>query len=256
MEILWFKGLAVLIIVMTAMAGGYISIRIGKSFRADKLLPLGDAFAAGIFLGAGLLHMLPDAQENFNAFAGDMDFPVVLFVCGCGFLLIFFLERVLLGGEDVGDMSKGRPVYPYVLTLVLSVHSIIAGTSLGLDKALISSVVIFIAIIAHKGSAAFALSSSLRAAEFPIPKSYGIIALFSIMTPAGILIGTAFNAFLTSRAALGIEAIFDALAAGTFVYVGIVDIMAEVFSSSRDCLLKFGIMTTAFGFMALLAAFV
>ena len=256
MEILWFKGLAVLIIVMTAITGGMVSIRIGVSSRAERLLPLGDAFAGGIFLGAGLLHMLADAQENFKTFAGDVAFPVVLFVCGCGFLLIFFLERVLLGGEDVGAMSKGRPVYPFVLTLVLSVHSIIAGTSLGLDKTLMSSVVIFIAIIAHKGSAAFALSSSLRAAEISVSRSYGIIALFSIMTPAGILLGTAFNVFLTSRAAVGIEAVFDALAAGTFIYVGVVDIMEEVFSSSQDRGLKFGIMTAAFGFMALLAAFV
>jgi len=233
-----------------------VSIRIGGSARAERLLPLGDAFAGGIFLGAGLLHMLADAQENFKAFAGDVGFPVVLFVCGCGFLLIFFLERVLLGGEDVGAMSKGRPVYPFVLTLVLSVHSIIAGTSLGLDKTLMSSVVIFIAIVAHKGSAAFALSSSLRAAEVSVSRSYGIIALFSIMTPAGILLGTAFNVFLTSRAAVGIEAGFDALAAGTFIYVGVVDIMEEVFRSRQDRGLKFGIMTAAFGFMALLAAFV
>jgi len=256
MEILWFKGLAVLIIVMTAIVGGMVSIRIGGSARAERLLPLGDAFAGGIFLGAGLLHMLADALENFKVFAGDVDFPVVLFVCGCGFLLIFFLERVLLGGEDVGAMSKGRPVYPFVLTLVLSVHSIIAGTSLGLDKTLMSSVVIFIAIVAHKGSAAFALSSSLRAAEVSVSRSYGIIALFSIMTPVGILLGTAFNVFLTSRAAVGIEAVFDALAAGTFIYVGVVDIMEEVFNSRQDRGLKFGIMTGAFGFMALLAAFV
>ena len=55
---------------------------------------------------------------------------------------------------------------------------------------------------------------------------------------------------------MGIEAVFDALAAGPFVYVGVVDIMEEVFSSSHDRGLKFGIMTAAFGFMALLAAFV
>jgi len=45
MEILWFKGLAVLIIVMTAIVGGMVSIRIGVSSRAERLLPLGDAFA-------------------------------------------------------------------------------------------------------------------------------------------------------------------------------------------------------------------
>ena len=62
MEILWFKGLAVLIIVMTAIVGGVVSIRIGGSARAERLLPLGDAFA------------------------GNVAFPVVLFVCGCGFM--------------------------------------------------------------------------------------------------------------------------------------------------------------------------
>lgn len=256
MDILWFKALAVCVIIMTGITGGMAAIRIGLSTRAERLLPLGDAFAAGIFLGAGLLHMLSDAQVNFITVAGDVDFPVVLLVCGGGFLLIFFLEKVLLGGEDVGAMAKGRPVYPFVLTLVLSVHSIIAGTSLGLEKALLSSVVIFIAIIAHKGSAAFALSSSLRAADFSMPKSYGIIALFSMMTPIGILCGTAFTVFLSSRTAVGFEAIFDALAAGTFVYVGVVDIMGEVFDSGTDRGVKFGVMAAAFGLMAVLALFV
>lgn len=253
MEILWFKVVAILIIVISGLGGGLLPMRIGVSERANELLPIGNAFAGGIFLGAGLIHLLPDAQENFGRFAGDIDFPFVLLICGCGFLLVFFLEKVLLRGEDVGAMSGERPVYPFVLTLVLSVHSFIAGTALGLEKTLISSVILFIAIIAHKSSAAFALGSSLRNAEIPSPRFAMIISFFSCMTPLGIMLGTAFAGLLTSRTATGVEAIFDALAAGTFLYVSILDIIEENFLKEEHRWLKFTFMSTAFCFMALIA---
>jgi zinc transporter 1/2/3 len=253
MEILWFKVVAIFIIVAAGLCGGLVPLRMGASARAEGLLPLGNAFAGGIFLGAGLIHMLSDAQEKFKSFADDIEFPVALFVCGCGFLLVFFLERVLLRGEDVGAMSEGRPVYPFVLTLVLSVHSVIAGVSLGLETTLTSSFVIFIAIIAHKGSAAFALGISLRDAEIPSSRLVAIIAFFCCMTPLGIVLGTAFTSLLTSRMATGTEAIFDALAAGTFLYVGALDIVEEVFAKRERRWLKFILLAAAFGFMALMA---
>lgn len=253
MEILWFKILAIIIIVISGLGGGLLPMRIGVSKLADRLLPLGNAFSGGIFLGAGLIHLLPDAKENFGRFAGDIDFPLVFLVCGCGFLLVFFLEKVLLRGEDVGAMSGGRSVYPFVLTLVLSVHSLIAGAALGLEKTLISSVVLFIAIIAHKSSAAFALGSSLSSARTPSARFIMVIIFFSCMTPLGIVIGTAFSGLLTSNTAAGVEAVFDALAAGTFLYVSIIDIIEESFIRREERWLKFTLLSAAFYFMALIA---
>ena len=254
MDILAFKVLAVLVIFITGILGGLVPLRIGISGRADRLLTLGNAFAGGIFLGAGLIHMLTDAGENLQAFAGDVDFPFVPLICGAGFLIVFFIEKVLIGGEDVGGMSGGRPsVYPYVLTLILAVHSLIAGASLGLEKALGASLVIFIAIIAHKGSAAFALGAGLKDAGVPSSRAVRLIAFFCCMTPLGILLGAAFSAVLASKTAFGAEAVFDALAAGTFIYVGVLEIIENVFADAEDRWSKFILLAAAFGFMALLA---
>ena len=254
MDVLVFKVLAVLVIFITGILGGLVPMRIGISGRADRLLMLGNAFAGGIFLGAGLIHMLTDAGVNMQAFAGDIDFPVVPLLCGAGFLIVFFIEKVLVGGDDVGGMAGGRPaIYPYVLTLILAVHSLIAGASLGLEKAMGASMVIFIAIIAHKGSASFALGISLKDAGMSPSRTKRLIAFFCCMTPLGILVGAAFSAVLSSKTAFGAEAVFDALAAGTFIYVGVLEIIEDVFADAADRWPKFILLAAAFGFMALLA---
>jgi zinc transporter 1/2/3 len=149
--------------------------------------------------------------------------------------------------------SGSQTIYPIILTLVLSIHSIIAGAALGLEKSLVSSFVIFIAIISHKGCAAFALGVSLREADFPRPRMVGVIAIFTCMTPLGIVLGSAFSALLQGSAAYGVEAVFDGLAAGTFLYIAILDIMVEVFLAKEDRWTHFFLMALGFAVMALIA---
>ena len=151
MDMMWFRVLAIVAIVLAGLIGGLIPSRIGVSDRSLRFLGLGNALSAGIFLGAGLLHMLADAMENLEAYSGDLDYPYALLICGVGFLFVLLLDKVMLRDDDVGEASGGHSIYPFVLTLVLSIHSIIAGATLGLEKSIVSSIVIFIAIISHKG---------------------------------------------------------------------------------------------------------
>jgi len=143
--------------------------------------------------------------------------------------------------------------YPFVLTLVLSIHSIIAGATLGLEKSIVSSIVIFIAIISHKGCAAFALGVSLREADFSRPRMVGVITLFSCMTPLGIILGSIFSTILKGKAAYALEAVFDGLAAGTFLYIAILDIMVEVFDRKPDRWANYFLMILGFALMAVIA---
>ncbi len=254
MEIFWFKILSVLIIFAAGLLAGITPTRIRVSQQGDRHLTWGNAFSGGVFLGAGLLHMLPDARENFVAFAGDVDFPFPALICGAGFLLVLLLEKAALGGsEDVGRMSGERPVYPFVLCFILSIHSIIAGVSLGLEGTLASSIAIFIAIIAHKGAAAFALGISLRESDFPTSRHVKIICFFSTMTPLGVILGTVFSTMFSGKTDAAFEAVFDALAAGTFLYVAVVDIIEEVFDRPHDRWLKVLLIMSGFGLMALIA---
>jgi zinc transporter 1/2/3 len=254
MEILWFKIVSVMIIFGFGLVGGMVPTRFSMNEAGRRNLVLGNAFAGGIFLGAGLLHMLPDARENFGTYYPNSDFPLFALICGIGFLLILLIEKALLrGSEDVGAMSENRAFYPFMLCLILSVHSIIAGTSLGLEASLLSSIAILIAIVAHKGSAAFALGVSLKNSAFPAPRHMVLIIFFSVMTPLGVLLGSLFATAMSDKTAILMEAIFDGLAAGTFLYVAVADIMKEVFEQVSDRWLKILFIITGFLLMALIA---
>jgi len=254
MDIFWLKLLSLLVIFTIGLFAGIIPTRKSISQKGEQRLTLGNAFAGGVFLGAGLLHMLPDAIENFKAFAGDVDFPFPALITGIGFLFVLLLEKANSGGQHHVEATSGkRPVYPFLLLFVLSIHSIIAGTSLGLEATLISATAIFIAIIAHKGAAAFALGVSLKKSGISTKRHIVTICFFAAMTPLGVLLGTIFSRILSSNANAGFEAVFDSLAAGTFLYIAIANIIGEVFKQASDRWIKLLLISGGFALMAMIA---
>ena len=65
----FIKILAMIIMFMMIMIVGSLPIRI-KSFKTNPLLlSLTRAFSGGLFLGVGLIHLLPEANEKFEAYA-------------------------------------------------------------------------------------------------------------------------------------------------------------------------------------------
>lgn len=254
MDILWVKVVALLAIFSVGMTAGMVPTRSKLSEQGSRRLTLGNAFAGGVFLGAGLLHMLPDAQDNFSQLALGVDYPIPILVAGLGFLLILLLEKaVLAGDEGVGNSDSSRGAYPFILCVILSVHSIIAGVSLGLEDSLATATAILIAILAHKGAASFALGVSLQQGGFAMRRHVMVIAFFSLMTPLGVILGTGFAATLSDQSAVAFEALFDALAAGTFLYVAAVDILEEVFEKTSDRWSKVLLIHVGFALMALVA---
>lgn len=248
------------------MLAGLYPLRVAVSDDAERRLTLGNALAGGVFLGAALLHMLPDSVEIYGTLSGlgggaglgrlfgeDAILPLPYLLMGLGYLLILFLEAVILRGhgeEDVGRADKSLPV---LLFVILSVHSLIAGAALGLETDRTSSFAILVAILAHKGFAAFALGVSLVQAKVARRRVIGTIFAFSLTTPIGILLGTLAATFLGAESADGVELLFDAVAAGTFLYVGLSEILVEVFDEDVDAGKRFGMVLLGFLAMALLA---
>ena len=254
MEVMLFKIGAVVLIFSVGVAGGMMPVRIELGETGRRRLTLGNSFSAGVFLGAGLLHMLPDALGQFSGFAGAIEYPLCALTCAGGFLLILLVEKGLLSGkEDLSGTGGGNRFYPYVLLLVLSIHSLIAGAALGLEDAFLASLAIFIAIIAHKGAAAFSLGVSLRQGEFDRPRHIRLIVLFSIMVPAGVLVGSMFSSAFSGTLDVMFEGIFDALAAGTFLYVGILEILSDVFEEKQHHWRKLILVFVGFALMAAIA---
>ena len=258
MSMLWVKALAALALLVAALSGGWIAVKLCSSHRCTRILSLANALAGGFFLGAAILHLLPEAQESLAGFGGSFPWGMVFMLFG--FLLILLLERLIIHGHhhgiELATRDNKRPIYPYVLTIVISLHSIIAGYALGGGGTFELILVIFAAEISHKFSAAFALGVSLVRSDVPLARLRRILWLFALMTPIGVVLGELVSARISGDAASLVSGIINAVAAGTFLYVAIVDIIHEEFDSSKDLWPKFGLLITGLLAMGLLAIWV
>lgn len=78
---------------------------------------------------------------------------------------------------------------------------------------------LFIAIIAHKGSESFALCITLLRHQVPFKRIITIILFFAFMTPIGILFGAGLNDVMLGEHSQLVKAVFNSFAAGTFLYI-------------------------------------
>ena len=237
--------------------GGWLATRLDRAKSPEVFFSYGSSLGAGVFLGAGLIHLLPDSISAYGEVLPHVEYPLAPLLACLGCLMILFLEKVWFAKiefEKVAEAAAaGGAVFPLALAVALSIHSILAGTALGAEKGLATSLAILVAIVAHKGSAAFALAVSLHRGGYTRGRILKVISLFSLMTPLGVVIGLIFNALLTGAAERLFEAIFDALAAGTFIYIASLDIISEEFSSPERRWPKFISVGSGLGLMAVIA---
>lgn len=215
-----FKLLSALTIFVAALVVGLLPTAFSQ--KHPRAVSISEAIASGIFLGAGLFHMLPDAQNVFQEI-GFTHYPYAILLCVASFLALAIIEQI---ANYFGDKSSSS-LTALVLLCVLSIHSLIAGAALGINVSMSNAVVIFIAIIAHKSSASFALVVSLHKSFQSARTVLFMLLLFSLMTPLGILLATSISSALQTKQALLTEAVFNALTAGTFIYVGALDTMGR-----------------------------
>ncbi len=127
----------------------------------------------------------------------------------------------LVGAPNNGGFA------PYLLLLTLSIHSLIAGLTLGISSAA-GAGVLLIAILAHKGAAGFALGSTFREAAIPLRTRIPALLVFVGSTPLGVILGGAAIDLLGTGDGAAV-AWFKAVGAGTFLYVATLDIVREEF---------------------------
>lgn len=206
---------ALLIFITTILAVAY-PIKVRALPKHHSFMDLGDAFASGIFLGAALFHMLPDATIGFQQALGQVHYPLAELFCACGFVLLLFLERLSLSSSSINH----HLTIPYLAALTLIIHSLIEGAALGVNTDFATASVIFLAIFVHKGSESFALSITLcRGNHISTKQLFWIIGIFSLMTPFGIGLGTYITSFMQFKEGQLLTAGFNAFAAGTFLYM-------------------------------------
>ena len=201
---------------LSALIGGGLPFFFEKDARTSVFLSYGEVFARGIFLGTGLIHLLPDAHEHFSKVVHG-DYPYIFVLCAFTIALLIMVEQGIRMSVD----KKKPPLTwkPYLLLIILSVHSLIAGAALGIESLASRFFVLFIAIVAHKAAAAFALCVHMKRHKVNAKSMRNLLLVFSVMTPIGILFGSGVNQLLQTNTSLLAQGLFDTLAAGTFIYI-------------------------------------
>lgn len=247
MTLIDYKIIAALIIFLISMAIAIYPLKRHRTLKPTESFEIGEALASGIFLGAAFFHMLPDAIQLFGKLYGPNTYPIPEVICVAGFLLLLFLERISL----INTTLTSKNSIPYILALILIIHAVTEGAAMGIGTTFSETLMLFIAIVAHKGSESFALCVTLLKHQLPFRRIVLIVIFFSLMTPLGISLGTAIHQF--SEDAL-IAGIFNAFAAGTFLYISTLHHI-HFHQHSRDTqgLLEFASLVTGVSAMALIA---
>jgi zinc transporter 1/2/3 len=216
LSLLSFKVLAALLIFLTSLVAVIYPVKMRAHPTHHPILERADAFASGIFLGTALFHMLPDAITSFRSFFPNIHYPIAESLCAFGFLALLLLERI---SEYASFAKRSANHIAYMMTLILVIHALIEGSALGVNTTFATVSVIFLAIIAHKSSESFALAVILNKGTLKLKVLITIISVFALMTPLGIFLGASLTQYLQLKEAIFITATFNALAAGTFLYM-------------------------------------
>lgn len=138
----------------------------------------------------------------------------------------------------------------FVLTCALVIHSILEGVAAGIITSETNLVILCIAILIHNIPAAFSLGVKL--ATLKNSAKFLMMLAFVISSPLGIAIGIGISELKYPI----IQAIFLALSAGTFIYIGCTEILPEQFHEKKDKWLKFTGFLTGFAPLAILSCFI
>lgn len=214
---LLFKLCAAGLIFAAAFLGGLIPLVFRNNKSPKYGLFYAEFFARGIFLSAGLIHLLPDANTIFHHVRPEIQYPVIFALCVFTIFVIQLTEQWT--SRFAAKKAFSQHWLPYLLLILLSIHSVIAGAALGIDNNLTQILVIFFAIISHKSAESFALGVSMQQHQIPQKIMLGLLILFSLMTPLGIIASSMISSFLNSTQTSLAQAIFTGIASGTFLYI-------------------------------------
>jgi uncharacterized membrane protein YraQ (UPF0718 family) len=239
-----------LLVFAVSLAGALLPLHRRWSERGLHMFV---AVAAGVFLGTVFLHLLPHLA-GVEAHGGGDGFPrsgaepsLAPWVAAlAGLLVLFALEKVWLRSfTEVSSPDPHRALWA-ATWVGLGMHSLSEGIALPaiLQEPSFRTQLLF-SILVHKATEAFSLATVMRLARLGSLRSGVFLALFALLGPVGILVGSE----LTSAGG-GLDQILTGFACGTFLYVAACDLLPEVFHGADRPTLKLvavgvGVLATA-----------
>jgi len=221
------KSFAALAIFLAAVAGGWSPLQRRAEGSALPEFPRGQAFAAGVFLALSLLIMLPAGTHWMGVAVPGVQFPVASFVAVLAFLALLEFEHWLLhvradglaGEGDPDQPAPSPPLLPILLTVLIGIPSFFLGVALGISADVFAILLILVAVLAHKGSAGFALALAMIRSTLPRRAVWILYLVFALATPVGVFVGGDLERFLSGEALALIKATVLSLASGVFLYL-------------------------------------
>ncbi|MGQ3888054.1 ZIP family metal transporter [Legionella sp. CNM-1927-20] len=242
-------GLAIVAVIL--LAGWYPFKKRARYSEEHIDFPIGETLSTGIFLGAGLLHMLPDADHLFNEFGYHYPFAYII----TGIVFLFFLWFEHLGKELYHHQAVNHPAFAILAWAMLSIHSLMLGAALGLNSSNSLIIMLFLAIITHKWAESFAIAVQLNKSSLNMAKRLFFFLSFSLMTPIGIFVGWYFGRGVETHSLF--DPILIAASAGTFLYLGTLHGLEKCVMVERCCNLRyFSFVIIGFLLMASVAIYV
>lgn len=214
----WFSFACILFV---ALAGGYVPLVRRDSARSMEGFPLGQAFAAGVFLALSLGIMLPNGSHLFGKELPWVKFPLASVAALVAYLFMLGLGHIAHAKKHSQDREfmLTPASIPIIMTVMIAIPSFLLGTALGVSDTA-GAVVIFIAIILHKGSAGFALALAMVRSTMTRPQTFALYGLFACATPLGIVVGADVHDYLSGHVMHLAKATILSLASGVFLYMG------------------------------------
>lgn len=237
------------LIYLTVLLAGWYPFR--KRIRDDQHLdlPIGETLATGVFLGAALLHMLPDANTLFQSMG--YTYPFAFIIAGGVFLFFLWFEHL---GKELYHHNTNHPAFAILAWAMLSVHSIMLGAALGLASHNSVVIMLFLAIITHKWAESFAIAVQLNKSAMSTNTNMVFFLLFSLMTPLGIYLGWYFGQGIETHSIF--DPVLIAASAGTFLYLGTLHGLERCVMVKRCCnLADFSFVIIGFLLMATVAIY-
>ncbi|KMZ72472.1 Zinc transporter 5 [Zostera marina] len=257
---------AIFAIVFASFVGVMIPI-IGQSYPwlqpESNLFYILKAFAGGVLLAVGLIHILPESFErlgspclpekpwhlfNFAGFIAMLSAILTLMVdsFATGYLNRPNpnLNRAVVGipnnNNDQEALNAPQELNRYrviaqVLELGIVIHSIIIGIATGTSQSPSTIRPLIAALSFHQFFEGIGLGGCIVQARLRLSSTAMMALFFTITTSLGIIIGIGIASSYNGNnvTTLIVEGVLDSAAAGILIYMALVDLLAADFMSEK-----------------------
>ena len=221
-----FSWFSIVIIILATLSGGLPPLR-AKNPKPDRY-PMGEAFASGVFLALALTMMLPASFQLFGRALPNVNEPIASLIAIAAMLALLGVSHAIrhldedIHAEQADPSAPPRPLIPILMTVMIAIPSFFMGAALGVSETQ-QAVLLLIAILLHKSSAAFALALKLTDSSLSTTGVRVVFGLFVLATPAGIFFGSLLGGRMGAESLLIARASVLAMAAGTFLFMGLLN---------------------------------